>query len=590
MVMNTSTKTTRRLFSKHIVRFFTIIVIIIVSISFIYGILEVESKIKTSMHRFYEDHQMHDIYIKSKNIMGFTKDEMNYLEDTYDKSQIVKSFCYEMEIDNKLTRVYSYDLSTEINQLELVEGSFPNNSNEIVVERSTKKIKGYDIGDIVKINNREYTVSGIVFNPLMIIIEDEQSFTDENRPLENVIYFDQTPFMVNDIYIKLDNIVDEKVYDDNYEQIIDNEKEILEMNFNEDNATILSLYENYGFYSLHSYAEKVSIIGYVFIVFFCLITILVIYSTISRLMDEERSQNACLKTLGFTNYQIMYKYLVFISLAIIIGVFVSCFVGIGFSYIIYFAFKFQYDMPPFPSDINITLYMLISLGMLAMNLILVSIIAYKNVNHNPAYMLRPKAPKAGKKVILEYIKIIWNHLSFKYKSTFRNVLLFKSRFFMTVVSIMFCTMLVLAGIGILDCASKVKGADSLGLISLALIIFSGILCALVIYNLTNINVSERNREIATLMVLGYKDNEVTGYIYREIYIMSIIGAILGLPCGYVFMEFVFNLIDFGAISDINWWSWFIAPIITMIFSFLSTMLLRRRIVKTDMNASLKILE
>ena len=372
--------------------------------------------------------------------------------------------------------------------------------------------------------------------------------------------------------------------------IINAEKEELSLVFNEEDASILSLYENAGFFSLKEYSEKVSLIGVVFVVFFLLITVLVIYSTMSRLLDEERAQNACMKTLGFSNYQIINKYLIFTSFAIIIGALAASIVGTYFTVVIYNAFNFQYEMPTYPGEVNIILYSLTSIGMLLVNIILIAVVALKNVNHDPAYLLRPKSPKAGKKVILERIGIIWNRLSFKYKSTCRNVLLFKSRFFMTVISIMFSTMLVLAGMGLMDCALKVKGAESLSLISIGLIVFSGVLCALVIYNITNINVSERNREIATLMVLGYRDNEVTGYIYREIYIMSAIGAIFGVPCGYVFMEFVFGLIDFGSVGDINWWTWILSPLLTMVYSVLSTMMLRKKIIKTDMNASLKILE
>lgn len=207
------------------------------------------------------------------------------------------------------------------------------------------------------------------------------------------------------------------------------------------------------------------------------------------------------------------------------------------------------------------------------------------MRNKPAVLLTPKAPKSGKKVLIERIPFIWKRLSFKYKSTMRNVLLFKSRFFMTVVSVIGSTVLVFAGMGLLDCAMLRENATSLVAISIALLVFSAALCALVIYNLTNINVSERNREIATLMVLGYHDNEVTGYIFREIYIMSFIGAILGIPFGIVF-----GLIDFGSLADINWWTYVLTPFITMLFSFISTRLLRKKITKTDMNASLKTLE
>ena len=92
------------------------------------------------------------------------------------------------------------------------------------------------------------------------------------------------------------------------------------------------------------------------------------------------------------------------------------------------------------------------------------------------------------------------------------------------------------------------------------------------------------------MVLGYDEKEVQGYIFREVYIMSFIGAILGIPLGMLFVHFVFAQISFGSLGEIGWWDYVLTPLVTMLFSFLSTKLLKSKITKTDMNASLKTLE
>lgn len=161
---------------------------------------------------------------------------------------------------------------------------------------------------------------------------------------------------------------------------------------------------------------------------------------------------------------------------------------------------------------------------------------------------------------------------------------------MTVLAVVGATVLVFAGMALIDCASLREDATSMLAISAILLVFSAILCALVIYNLTNINVAERSREIATLMVLGYTEHEVAWYIYREIYIMSAISAVFGLPCGLGFVDLVFGMISFGTISQITWKTWVLTPVLTMVFSVISSLLLRKKIVKTDMNASLKTLE
>lgn len=590
MVMKSQTKITMRLFSKHKTRLITILSIVIISIGFMFGILEVENKINVATNNLYESQNISDLYFKSKNQTGFTKEEIKKIRDKFPNDNILESFCYEEEINNEIIRFYYYDLTSSVNALEIKEGNLPQNENEVLVERKTSMIKSGKVGDVIKIQGKDYKISGIVVNPLIIIETEEPSFINPNEHIDRVIYFNATqPPMVNDIYVSFQNRDLFNSYSSKYEKNINTIKNELKIELGND-VKILTLYENYGLYSLNSYAEKVSMIGIIFVVFFSLITLLVVYSTMSRLLDEERGQIACQKTLGYSNLNIIRKYLNFVAVGIVGGGILSFGIGLGLTYIIYSAFGIQYLMPKMPSGFNLLNYLFVFGLILVTTLILMFITAIKVVDQKPAVLLVPKAPKKGKKVLIEKIPFIWNRLSFKYKSTIRNVFLFKSRFFMTVISIIGSTVLVFAGMGLLDCTINMENAETLFAISIVLIIFSACLCALVIYNITNINVSERTREIATLMVLGYHDKEVSSYIYREIYIMSCIGAILGIPFGYLFIDFVFYLIDFGSISDINWWTWILAPLITIIFSVLATMLLYKKIVKTDMNASLKILE
>lgn len=590
--MSANFKSTLRLFKKHLARFITIIAIVVVSIGFMSGISEVENKLNISLCDYYDSQNIHDLYLKSKNNYGFSANEIEYIEDKFGSENISKTFCYDTEVDNEILRIYSYDLkNSKINKLELLEGKFPETENEVVVERQTTAIKGYDIGDKITIMNKEYSVCGIVLNPLITNKVDEPSFLDSDRSITNVVYINTANiFLTNDIYVTLKNRDLFNAFSSEYETEIENQKAEILNNMGSSNVEVLSLFENVGLYSTRSYGEKVGQIGLIFVVFFLLVTLLVVYSTMSRLLDEERSQIACQKTLGYSNFKIVSKYTFFVLISTVIGGLLAFGVGLALTKLIYSAMEIQYELPAFPITYNFAYYFATFAIILFATTILTFATGMNIVNHKPVTLLTQKAPKAGKKILIERIPFVWNRLSFKYKSTLRNVFLFKSRFFMTVVSVLGSSILVLAGLGLLDNALKTENATSIIAIAIAVIVFSAALCALVVYNLTNINVSERNREIATLMVLGYHDNEVSNYIYREIYIMSFIGAILGVPVGAGFIDFVFNFIDFGSIAEINWWTWILAPIVTMMFSFISTLLLKPKIVKTDMNASLKTIE
>ena len=230
-------------------------------------------------------------------------------------------------------------------------------------------------------------------------------------------------------------------------------------------------------------------------------------------------------------------------------------------------------------------------GIVAVTLVATALAGRKLTGDTPANLLRPKAPKAGKKVFLERIPFIWNMLSFKYKSTTRNVLRYMSRFLMTVIAVAFSMALVMAGLALLDlCLFHGLNSPSVMAVAVVIVIFAGLLTAVVIYTLTNINISERNREIATLMVLGYHDKEVAGYIYREVYIDTAVGILFGYPLSALLIWGVFLAMGMGMVGGVNWFVWLIAPVIVFAFTAVVTLLLKRKIVKIDMNESLKAIE
>ena len=356
-------------------------------------------------------------------------------------------------------------------------------------------------------------------------------------------------------------------------------------------AEFITLRDNFSFKSLHEYANRVMAIGLVLAVAFIFVTALVVLSSMTRLLEEERGQIACLRTLGYTGTRIIGKYLLFAVLGTAVGGFGSYFVGVGLTAFIYEVFNYSYVMPPMTGVIESIYFAGAFVIIFVAMLVATAIAGGKLMRETPADLLRPKPPKAGKKVFLERVKLIWNRLSFKYKSTMRNVLRYGTRFAMTVISVAFSMGLVLAGLALLDlCLFQDFGTPALIGLSSVIVVFAGLLTMIVIYTLTNINVSERNREIATLMVLGYFDGEVTGYIYREVYINTIVGIIFGYPVGVFLMQLLFRIMNIGSLAGVSWFIWLVAPVVVLLFTGLVTIILRRKIVGIDMNESLKAIE
>lgn len=206
---------------------------------------------------------------------------------------------------------------------------------------------------------------------------------------------------------------------------------------------------NPGYESYKEDAERVDKISAVFPVFFILVAMLVCLTTMTRMVEEQRTQIGTLKALGYSKGQILFKYLFYAGAASVSGSAFGLCIGFKlFPIVIFKAYQIMYVMPdiaaPFKWDY--------ALGCTAVALLATCAAAfsvcYKTLYETPASLMRPKAPEAGKKVLIEKIGILWNKLSFLHKVTARNIFRYKKRVLMTVVGIAGCTALMLTGFGL----------------------------------------------------------------------------------------------------------------------------------------------
>lgn len=598
-------------FGKHIARLLSLIVMVLISVGFVAGIGSAQDKIDYSLTGYYKSRNVSDYIIKS-NKGAFTQDEISAVSQLFPAAEINTGMSVDIPLGEKRSlRVYFLDFENwTVNVPEIIKGEKPSSAAHAYAERADDVIKGYSVGDNAEIDlsavglpvKFNVTVSGIVQSPLTFSKNGEPSYNNEMTSvpettsgtrdmncLENILYVskDLLP-AVGDIYVAVKNRNVFKAFSGAYDRMTETDvKRIEEVA----DASVITLDKNYSFKSLSAYGEKVAGIGYVLMIAFLFVTALVTLSTMTRLLEEERPQIACLKTLGYSSFGIISKYVLFALVATGVGGGGGYFVGLGIAYFIYSIFGYSFNMPPVSGNIAIVFYIIVFSLIVVATVAATVISGLKLTAEHPANLLRPKPPRAGKKVFLERIPLLWNRLSFKYKSTMRNVFRYKSRFIMTVFAVAFSTALVLTGLALLDlCLFSSFGSPEIMGIAILVVVFAGLLTGTVIYTLTNINISERNREIATLMVLGYHNREVTGYIYREIYINSGIGIIFGYPVSLLFIWFVFSVIGQGTLAGISWFVWLIAPLFVLLFTFFVTLTLIRKIIKINMNESLKAIE
>lgn len=548
---------------------------------------------------------------------------------------------------------------------------------------------------------------------------------------------------------------------------------------------------NIGYSSFGEDADRVDSIARIFPVFFIIVAALVCLNTMTRMVEEQRTETGTLKALGYGNHHIMMQFIFYAASASVIGVAAGLSVGFNlFPKVIFNAYMMMYYYPSVICEFRWDYAAGCLFAALACTCISAAVACYKELRVHPAELMRPKPPKNGKRVFLEYIPFIWKRMSFNYKITARNIFRYKKRVLMAVIGIGGCTALMLTGFGLKNAISvivdkqfgeilkydavciftkddekdyqtlhdnigqiddvdqclfgmqksitvkyknKTKEAyaivpektdnlndfitlrkrihhnsskskqvsytpddsgviineklsklmgisqgdtigfentdltvtvsaitenysnhyiyftpelykqifgeydnnifylnfsdncdsdqvvseilensqvmsvhlmkfsgetfrkliKSLNVIVLVIIASSGALAFVVLYNLSNINITERMRELATIKVLGFYDGEVSAYIYRENTISSILGMIAGLIGGIYLTDFVIQTSEVDVVMfypDIPAYCYVCAGALTIAFTVAVNVMLHFRLKKIDMAGSMKAIE
>ena len=208
---------------------------------------------------------------------------------------------------------------------------------------------------------------------------------------------------------------------------------------------------NPGYSTFGQNADRLDAVASVFPLFFLLVAVLVCVTTMTRLIEEKRTEIATLKALGYGSGSIVLKYVIYSLTAAVAGSAIGIFAGINtLPFIIYDAYRIMFYIgnielvPHMPSIVLGTLAAVVCTTAVSV------IVCAKSLHVKPAQAMRPKAPKPGKRILLERIAPLWKHMNFTAKLTARNLFRYKVRMCMTVIGVAGCTALIVAAFGLLD--------------------------------------------------------------------------------------------------------------------------------------------
>ena len=220
---------------------------------------------------------------------------------------------------------------------------------------------------------------------------------------------------------------------------------------------VTGINDNVGIYTYIGNSRRMDMLALIFPIFFYAIAMLVTVTTMSRMVEEQRTQIGTLKSLGYSTGSIQKKFLIYGALPATLGAIIG--IVFGHTLLAEMIFKAystgfvvgEMQLKPYPQFVILAFTVSVSL------IVLTSLFTTnRTLKHNAAQLLRPKTPKSGTRIFLERIKPIWNRLSFLYKVTARNIFRYKARMTMTIIGVAGCTALLFMGFGIKDSITQIK--------------------------------------------------------------------------------------------------------------------------------------
>lgn len=220
---------------------------------------------------------------------------------------------------------------------------------------------------------------------------------------------------------------------------------------------VTDINDNVGIYTYIGNSRRMDMLALIFPVFFYAIAMLVTVTTMSRMVEEQRTQIGTLKSLGYSTGSIQKKYLIYGALPATVGAIIGVILGHTLlAEMIFKAYSTGFivgDMQMKPYPHFIILAFVVSVALIVITSLLTT---NRTLKHNAAQLLRPKTPKSGTRIFLERVKPIWNRMSFLYKVTARNIFRYKARMTMTIIGVAGCTALLFMGFGIKDSITQIK--------------------------------------------------------------------------------------------------------------------------------------
>ena len=478
-------------------KFLSIFAICALGVAFFAGIRATSPDMKEAGDRLYNTYNLSDISVISTS--GLTADNIRDLESiegiqavraslfvdamargTGEKEKNLRLYSMPIKLKSEYAPLidlipdYGIDTSPEyeMNGVEIVSGRMPLNDTEIALDNTLEGSLVKQLGDEITLTTSGGTVTlrvvGFIRSPMYISMFERGTSSIGNGTSDGFAYASgnaisslgtKLPVMslLNTYYTRADIVISGKeglsAYSDEYEALVNKVTDRIEDYASTQSGTwyIQDRSGNPGYSDYSENTDRIAAVGDVFPLIFFIVAALVCLTTMTRMVEEQRIEMGTMKALGYGGWQIAMKYAVYAMSACISGGVVGAIIGFKlFPYVIMKGYSIMYYLGKLETPYRADIAFMAIAAMAVCTAAATFSACYASLKEVPATLMRPKAPKAGRRVLLEKIPFIWKKLSFTSKVTVRNLFRYKKRFFMSVIGIAGSGALLVTAFGLND--------------------------------------------------------------------------------------------------------------------------------------------
>lgn len=478
-------------------KFLSIFAICALGVAFFAGIRATSPDMKEAGDRLYNTYNLSDISVISTS--GLTADNIRDLESiegiqavraslfvdamargTGEKEKNLRLYSMPIKLKSEYVPLidlipdYGIDTSPEyeMNGVEIVSGRMPLNDTETALDYTLEGSLVKQLGDEITLTTAGGTVTlrvvGFIRSPMYISMFERGTSSIGNGTSDGFAYASgnaisslgtKLPVMslLNTYYTRADIVISGKeglsAYSDEYEALVNEVTDRIEDYASTQSGTwyIQDRSGNPGYSDYSENTDRIAAVGDVFPLIFFIVAALVCLTTMTRMVEEQRIEMGTMKALGYGGWQIAMKYAVYAMSACISGGVVGAIIGFKlFPYVIMKGYSIMYYLGKLETPYRADIAFMAIAAMAVCTAAATFSACYASLKEVPATLMRPKAPKAGRRVLLEKIPFIWKKLSFTSKVTVRNLFRYKKRFFMSVIGIAGSGALLVTAFGLND--------------------------------------------------------------------------------------------------------------------------------------------